>query len=94
MSRGCMVLLLFALGGCDSSPGPCKNDFDCNGTLVCRLSTGECEAVVCRTDSDCVASDLTCVDNACVPRHCETDDDCGRKDYGCLETACVPRQFM
>jgi hypothetical protein len=74
---------------CGSGPGPCDDDYDCDGVQVCRKSTGECEAVVCTADPDCVSRDLACIDNACVPRACETDGDCGKAGYACVEHACA-----
>ncbi len=74
---------------CGSSQGPCKDDYDCNATEVCRVATGECEKAVCRADADCLGKDLACVDNACVPTHCQADGDCGKAGYVCTDGACA-----
>ena len=55
--------LSFGLGACESDSG-CKDDFDCKGALVCKVSTGVCEAFVCADDLDC-QNGLSCNDNAC-----------------------------
>jgi hypothetical protein len=78
-----------AVAACGSSPGPCDDDYDCDGVQVCRKSTGECEAVVCTSDPDCVGMDLACVDNACVPGTCQADADCGKAGFVCVEHACA-----
>ena len=51
------------ISACESDTG-CKDDFDCEGALVCKVSTGTCEAFVCADDLDC-DNGLTCQDNAC-----------------------------
>ena len=51
------------LAACDAETG-CKDDFDCDGTAVCRVATGACEAFVCKIDDDCSGS-KTCNDNVC-----------------------------
>lgn len=53
-----------SLGACKSSDGACKDDFDCDGSLVCVANTGTCEPFVCKSNNDC-AGTLSCEDNAC-----------------------------
>ena len=81
--------LAVAAAACGSSQGPCKDDYDCNGTEVCRVATGECEKAVCRAAADCLGKDRACVDNACVPARCQVDGDCGKTGYACTEGACA-----
>ena len=60
-----LTLLGTALAGaCNSEDGACKDDFDCDGSTVCRVSTGSCEPFVCNVNDDC-PSGLTCGDNHC-----------------------------
>lgn len=55
------------LVACGTSEGPCKEDYDCEGSETCNLATKKCEPIVCREDSDCVDPRFVCVDNACIP---------------------------
>ncbi len=60
-----IVLLVGALlGGCDVDTS-CTDDYDCAGENVCKISSGQCQPIVCKEDSDC-DSGLVCDDNACV----------------------------
>ncbi|MBM4395186.1 MAG: hypothetical protein FJ087_05805 [Deltaproteobacteria bacterium] len=87
--------LAVAGAACGSSDGGCNDDFDCDGTQVCNLSTGDCEPARCGADSDCIDPGRACVDNACLDRvaggKCRDDADCV-KGEGCnLGTlVCVP----
>ena len=60
------------LAACGTSQGACKVDYDCDGTLVCKKSTGKCVEVVCRADPDCLDPTLACVDNECVKKGAAT----------------------
>jgi len=62
-----LVAACFLLGGpsgCDADAG-CRDDLDCVGALVCKVSTGACEPLVCKVDTDC-GQGRTCDDNACL----------------------------
>jgi hypothetical protein len=52
--------------GCGTTQGACKDDYNCDGTEVCKKSTGKCEPVRCRADKDCLDPTLQCIDNDCV----------------------------
>ncbi|PKN55363.1 MAG: hypothetical protein CVU56_21685 [Deltaproteobacteria bacterium HGW-Deltaproteobacteria-14] len=58
-----MGLAPITLTGCESETG-CKDDFDCNGAMVCKISSGSCEALVCKVDADC-GGGKSCDDNEC-----------------------------
>lgn len=58
------VGVAWVVSACTNEDGACKDDFDCDGSTVCRLSTGTCEPFVCNTNSDCTGG-LTCDDNLC-----------------------------
>ncbi len=58
------LALALATSACTAEDGACKDDFDCDASTVCRVSTGTCEPFVCDADEDC-ASGLTCGDNLC-----------------------------
>lgn len=78
----CLIPLLAAVAllSCGSSDGACDDDFDCDGTMVCNISSGECEPARCRQDADCVSPLYACVDNECLARkaggRCRADEDC------------------
>ncbi len=58
------LVLASLLGvGCDSESG-CSNDFDCPAAQVCRVTTGQCEALSCKEDADCESGQV-CRDNRC-----------------------------
>jgi len=60
----CTFALASALPACEEDSG-CKDDYDCEGAFVCKVSKGTCEAFVCADAGDCDEGE-TCVDNACV----------------------------
>ena len=60
------LFLCVPLVACEEDSG-CKDDYDCEGALVCKVSEGVCEPFECNDDDDC-DGDTTCVDNACVAR--------------------------
>ncbi len=65
--KSAFVLLLFVctlIGGCDIDTR-CQDDYDCEGERVCKLSSGQCQPMVCKEDADCDPG-LVCDDNACV----------------------------
>ena len=72
MSRFLAILFLVALAvgafSCGTSTGPCKDDYDCDWTLVCNVAAGRCEKANCRQDSDCLDPRLACRDNQCVAK--------------------------
>ena len=61
-----LALVAFGLSCSSGSTGPCKDDYDCDGTEVCN--SGKCVEVVCRQDKDCLDPLKVCQDNACVPK--------------------------
>lgn len=62
-----LVVTLFGLS-CGSKSGPCKDDYDCDGSEVCNEVSGRCEPFVCREDADCLDPRLRCDNNSCLPR--------------------------
>lgn len=65
------ALVATAVVACGSDPFRCEVDYDCDGTDLCRVSTGECVPLVdveCREDRDCVDAGKACVEFACVDR--------------------------
>ena len=62
------TFLIAASSACGPGGGPCKDDYDCDGTEVCNQETGECEPFVCKADADCLDPTLQCLNNRCVPR--------------------------
>ncbi|MBP7126192.1 hypothetical protein KBD49_07495 [Myxococcota bacterium] len=92
MCRSWLPLWL-VLGGlcCGSESWSCKDDYDCDGTDLCQVSTGRCVAlssVECRRDQDCVAPELGCLDLRCVPR-CSDESPCPQGNQVCQEGLCV-----
>jgi len=63
----CAAVLAVAAAACGSA-GPCKDDYDCDGTEVCNVTAGQCESPVCRHDVDCIDSRLVCRDNRCIQK--------------------------
>ena len=92
------LLVLFTallVAACSSSDGGCKDDYDCDGTMVCNLATHTCEVVRCTHHSDCLDPKLACVDNACVDRvpggKCRDDGACVTGEHCNLTTfVCTP----
>lgn len=89
-----LVALLACLDtGCDPVPFRCKVDHDCNGTDLCKVSTGECvllSTAECRRDEECVVPTEACWDLSCVAR-CSTEADCSDPTRTCADGRCVPR---
>ena len=56
------LYLLTALG-CDDE-FTCQSDYDCAGTQLCNLDSGQCEPFICEFDSQCPPGQR-CVENAC-----------------------------
>ena len=50
--------------GCDEE-FTCSSDYDCGGTNVCNVNTGECERFICEFDNQCAVG-KTCQNNTCV----------------------------
>lgn len=87
------LLAATALMACDSKPWHCDADHDCDGTDLCRVSTGECvplSSAECRRDGDCIDPGEACWDLACVAR-CTTGADCADAARDCVEGRCIPR---
>jgi hypothetical protein len=71
LRKQCQTLLM-ALGaiicltilGCDEE-AVCTSDYDCAGTNVCNLETGDCERFTCEFDNQCPYG-KTCQNNTCV----------------------------
>lgn len=61
-----LMALWLGLVACGSKSGPCRDDYDCDGTEVCRKATGKCEPFLCREDADCLDPRYRCDDNSCV----------------------------
>ncbi len=63
-----LVVLWLGVAGCGSTSGPCKDDYDCDGSEVCNRTSGKCEPFVCREDADCLDPRFRCAENQCVLR--------------------------
>lgn len=59
-----LTILVLAAFACGSRSGPCKDDYDCDGSEVCN--NGTCEPFVCREHADCLDPRFRCEDNSCV----------------------------
>lgn len=62
LALAALLAVSFA-SACDTST-TCKDDFDCDGALVCRVSAGVCEPFKCKSDDDC-GDGQRCEDNQC-----------------------------
>jgi len=79
--------------GCGTDAFHCQVDHDCNGTDLCRVTTGECvplSAAECRQDADCVDPRMACFDLSCVKR-CTDEASCNDSTRTCADGRCVPR---
>ena len=82
-----------AVGACSSSVPGCATDYDCDGTDLCKVSTGKCVAlasVACRLDAECVDPAKVCRDLECV-RRCAVDADCLADAPACVDHACMTK---
>ena len=64
-SRASLVFLVFAFGGC-TKPNP----------AVCCNSRVDCQSIGANADQRTCASDLVCIDHACVQPQCTINTDC------------------
>lgn len=85
---GCLLTVVL-LAGCPKPTYPnCKEDADCNVTVMGEDHTGVCmfgKCQECSKDEDCKDGKM-CVNNACVAQ-CQTNSDCGA-GMECLDGKC------